>query len=64
MVSPLHVHMRPFFHLREFKEWRRRTETTIDGTLEARTNTEGRNELIEMHLLDADARQEEDLCGA
>ena len=28
------------------------------------TDTEGRCELIEMHLFDADAREEKVLCGA
>ena len=39
-------------------------ETTRDRELETRPDTEGRCELIEMHLFDADAREEKALCGA
>ena len=39
-------------------------ETIRDRDLQARPDTEGRCELIEMHLFDADAREEEALCGA
>ncbi len=39
-------------------------ETTRDRNPETGSDTEGRCELIEMHLVDADAKQEEALCGA
>ena len=39
-------------------------ETTRDGNTEKRPVTEGRCELIEMHLFDAEAKEEEALCGA
>ena len=39
-------------------------KTTRDRYLEKRPDTEGNCELIEMHLFDAYAREEEALCGA
>ena len=38
-------------------------EVTRGRDLETRPDTEGRCELMEIHLFDADAREEEALCG-
>ena len=39
-------------------------KTTTDTDPQARPATEGRCELIEIHLFDANAREEKALCGA